>query len=114
MTATELRRRYLIVQGLRWLSPGFLTPVLTLMLMDGGLSLAQVGVVVAVYSATVLVLELPTGGLADAIGPKRVLLVSAVLNTVATAILAVGQGMGPLLLGGIVLGLGRALDSGPL
>lgn len=114
MTATELRRRYLIVQGLRWLSPGFLTPVLTLMLMDGGLSLAQVGVVIAVYSAAVLVLELPTGGLADAIGPKRVLLVSAVLNTVATAVLALGQGMGPLLVGGIVLGMGRALDSGPL
>ncbi len=114
MTASELRRRYLVVQGLRWLGPGFLTPVLTLMLLDGGLSLAQVGVVIATYSTTILLLELPTGGLADAVGPKRVLLVSAALNTLATAILAVGQGMGPMLAGGVVLGVGRALDSGPL
>jgi MFS family permease len=41
-----------------------------------GLSPADIGVVFAVYSMVVLLLELPTGGLADAVGTRPVLVAS--------------------------------------
>jgi len=42
-------------------------------MQDRGLTLAQVGMVSATQSIVVLLLELPTGGLADAVGRRPVL-----------------------------------------
>ncbi|MCZ7671108.1 MAG: hypothetical protein M5U34_30175 [Chloroflexi bacterium] len=41
-----------------------------------GMSLFQVGVAMGIYSFTIVLLEVPTGGLADAVGRKRVALVA--------------------------------------
>jgi len=62
----------------------------------------------------VLVLELPTGGLADALGRRPVLVAAAVLDLGALALTAVAGGPAGFLAAGAVRGLSRALDSGPL
>ena len=54
-------------QTLHWFSVGLLAPILALMQMAKGLDLFQIGLAVAVFSGTVIIFELPTGGLADAI-----------------------------------------------
>jgi len=85
-----------------------------LLLLERGLSLAQLGVVFAGQGLMVLVLELPTGGLADAIGRRTVLLVATVFE-VAAFILLVGARSVPLLvLAASLMGVYRALESGPL
>jgi predicted MFS family arabinose efflux permease len=91
-----------------------IVPVLVLVLLDRGLSLAQLGVVFAGQGLMVLVLELPTGGLADAIGRRTVLLVATVFE-VAAFVLLIGTRSVPLLvLAAGFMGAYRALESGPL
>ena len=61
-----------------------------------------------------LFLELPTGGLADAVGRKPVLVVSVVVWMVATALLLVADTVLLVAIVFALLGVFRALDSGPL
>ena len=109
-----VRRRYLTLVGLRWLPTGLLVPVLVLLLLDRGLSLAQLGLVFAAQGLMVLLLELPTGGLADAIGRRRVLLMAGVFDTTAIALLTIADTLPVLATVFALQGIYRALESGPL
>ncbi len=109
-----LLRRFLILRTTRWLPTGLLIPVMVLYLVDGGLSLAQLGGVFAAQGIVVMILELPTGGLADAIGRRRVLLLAAGFDLLFLGMLIVG---GPAWWIGAAFaaqGVYRALESGPL
>jgi DHA1 family tetracycline resistance protein-like MFS transporter len=109
-----LRRRYLVLRGLRWLPVGLVIPVLVLLLLDRGLSLGQIGFVTAAQGVAVMLLELPTGGLADAIGRRRVLLIASGFQITATTLLLAS---GAPLVAAAAFGLQgvyRALESGPL
>ena len=110
----KVRRRFLVLRGLRWLPTGLLVPVLVLVLLDRGLSLAQLGVVFAGQGLMVLVLELPTGGLADAIGRRTVLLVATVFEVAAFVLLIGARSVPLLVLAAGLMGVYRALESGPL
>ncbi len=50
-TERGVRRRYVLLTGLRWLPVGFLTPVFVLLPLSGGLTLPEVGVFFAAASA---------------------------------------------------------------
>ena len=52
-----------------------------LYLLQAGLSLQNVGLVFAILSITIIFLEVPTGGLADAIGRKKVALAGYFFTT---------------------------------
>ncbi|MEU8660804.1 MFS transporter [Actinoplanes philippinensis] len=114
MSPARIRSRYLILLGLRWLPVGLLIPVLVLLPLERGLTIVQVGSAVAMQGIVVLLLELPTGGLADALGRRPVLLLAGVINLASLALLAIADSV--LLLGAAYLlqGVYRALDSGPL
>lgn len=112
--AGTVRRRYLTLVGLRWLPTGLLVPVIVLLLLDRGLSLGQLGLVFAAQGLMVLLLELPTGGLADAIGRRRVLLMAGVFDTAAVALLTVADTLPVLAIVFALQGIYRALESGPL
>ncbi|MGK5113885.1 MFS transporter [Geodermatophilus sp. CPCC 205506] len=107
-------RRFVVLTGLRWLPVGISTPVTVLLASDRGLSPADIGVALAVYSVVTLVLELPTGGLADAIGHRPVLLLSGLLSIAGTLTLVVADDVLLFAVAWALLGVGRALDSGPL
>lgn len=107
-------RRLVALTALRWLPVGLLTPVLVLLAQERGLSLPQIGVLFVVHGAVIVVLELPTGGLADVVGRRPVLVVSAVLHLLSCLLLVVAGGLAGFLLASVVKGAGRALDSGPL
>lgn len=113
-------RRYLVMEGLRWLPTGLFIPILVLLFTGRGFSLTEFGIVGTIMATTTFLLELPTGGLADALGRRRVLLLACgfllfskgLLFTVAAstgkpawAVVAVAS---------VALGVYRALESGPL
>lgn len=113
-TAHALRRAFLIVLALRYLPTGLLLPVFVLLMLDRGLSLAQVGVAVAAQGAVILILEIPTGGLADAVGSRVILAAAGVCAVLGTGLLLAAHDLAGFLLAWAVIGVYRALDSGPL
>ncbi|MGY1771510.1 MFS transporter [Blastococcus sp. SYSU D00813] len=107
-------RRYVLLTTLRWLPTGIALPGMALLATARGLPPADVGVVFAVGSAVALVLELPTGGLADALGTRPVLVASAVLQGAGLLVFAAAGSLAGFALATGLVGAGRALDSGPL
>jgi predicted MFS family arabinose efflux permease len=111
---TQVTRRFVALNALRWLPTGLLIPVTAVLMQSRGLSLAQIGLVMAVQGAVVVVLELPTGGLSDALGRRPVLLVASALDVVSLLLLLTAHSPGAFMLATAVQGVFRALDSGPL
>jgi MFS family permease len=117
MSAADLgvvRRHYVILSALRWFPVGLVIPVMVLLFRTRGLDIADVSILVACYGLTTALCELPTGGLADVLGRRPVLIAAAVLFVVHALLHGLGQSFPVLALGSIIGGLARALDSGPL
>ncbi|QLQ35225.1 MFS transporter [Micromonospora robiginosa] len=114
LSVRQVRFRYLTLYGLRWLPSGLLMTVMILLMQERGLSLSQIGLVATAQGLVVLALELPTGGLADALGRKPVLLVAWAVALVSLALMAVADSFWMFFLVWALQGVYRALDSGPL
>ncbi|WP_255657598.1 MFS transporter [Actinoplanes sp. L3-i22] len=93
---------------------GLTIPLTALLPLDRGLTIAQAGLVAAVQGLTVLVLELPTGGLADALGRRPVLLIAGAVNLVSLSVMIVAGSVPLFAAAWFLQGIYRALDSGPL
>ena len=57
----------------------FYYPVFTLLFLDFGLSLSQFAILNSVWALTIVLFEIPLGGLADTIGRKKIIILSAIL-----------------------------------
>lgn len=114
LSVRQVRRRFLVLHGLRWLPTGLMVPVMILLMQERGLSLSQIGLVFTAQGLVVLALELPTGGFADAIGRRPVLVVAWLVNLVSLALFAVADSFALFFLIWALQGVFRALDSGPL
>ncbi|WP_446213872.1 MFS transporter [Micromonospora sp. IBSANI012] len=114
LTVRQVRFRYLTLYGLRWLPTGLMIPVMILLMQERGLSLSEIGLVSIAQGLVVLALELPTGGLADALGRKPVLAAAWTLSLVSLALFAVADSFALFFLVWALQGVYRALDSGPL
>jgi MFS family permease len=96
----------------------FYYPVFTVLFLDFGLSVAQFSILNAVWAATIVLAEVPSGALADIIGRKRLLLFAACSMLVEMAILCVAPRGNTSLLFGFFLvnrvlsGLAEAAASG--
>lgn len=115
LDVAQTTRRFLILRATRWLPTGFIIPAMTLFLLSDGLTLGQLGLAFAAQGVMIMVLELPTGGLADALGRRPVLLGASVFDLITLTVLLVADGS--LLLTAIAFGMQgiyRALESGPL
>lgn len=114
LTVSAAGHRYVFLTALRWLPTGITVPVTVILASSRGLSAADIGLVFATYSLVCLLLELPTGGLADAIGRRPVLVLSAVLQIASMLSLALAHDLLGFALAMALNGVARALDSGPL
>jgi predicted MFS family arabinose efflux permease len=114
LDATRARRRFLLLRGLRWLPTGLVMPVMVLLLFDRGFSLAQIGLITAAQGFAVLLLELPTGGLADSLGRRRMLLVASAFQIASLGLFIVADTLVALSVVFALQGVYRALESGPL
>ena len=106
--------RYALLAGLQEFAIWLPLPVLVLHMTDRGLSLADVGLAFAIRAVLVVLLEVPTGGLADAIGRKPVALASQACTLLSFAFLLVVTGPVTLLAYALFQGVGTALHSGAL
>ncbi|SDL47097.1 MFS transporter [Nonomuraea jiangxiensis] len=113
MTARSALRRYMLVSFLTWLPVGLMVATMVLLMTERGLGLAQIGLCVTVFSIVTVGLELPTGGLADVVGRRVVLAVSAAFTVAALALMSVSTTFWMFLAGGVLKGVARALSSGP-
>ena len=113
-TVRSATRRLVGLTALRWLPVGLTTPITVLLAQARGLSLAEIGLLFTVHGVVVTVLELPTGGLADVLGRRPVVVTGAVLHLVSCVAFATATGFPGFLTAILVLGVGRALDSGPV
>lgn len=110
----SLRTRFWWLAALRWLPTGMIIPVVALLPVERGLTIAELGVVWATQGVVVLLLELPTGGLADAVGRKPVLVVSVVFAIASYVTAALAHDLAAFVGASALAGVFRALDSGPL
>ena len=114
LTASQAERRYVALSGLQWLPVGLVVPILVLLLRARGLELPVIGGLFAVYTLAVIVLELPTGSLADVLGRRRTLAVSRVLSIASLLGMAVATDVVQFGIVMVLSGVARALQSGPL
>lgn len=105
---------YIVNQSCHWFIVGLIFPIMALLFLEKGADIFQVGALIAAYSATVILLELPTGGLADSIGRKRVYLISLGFYAVALAVVLFATALPLLFIGMIFMGTARALSSGSM
>ena len=109
-----IQRTYYLIISLFWLATALPLALVILLGQARGLDLFQVGLLMGVYSLTIVLLEVPTGGLADAIGRKRVAVVAYSCIALSGIVILFAFSF-PLFLGGFILnGIGRALSSGAL
>jgi Major Facilitator Superfamily len=114
LTTERLTRRFVLLRALRWLPLGLVLPFLVITPEARGLSLGAIGAVFAVHSAVAIVLEVPSGALADTIGRRRVLLAGASLTALSLLIFAVAEATLAFMAALGLLAAGRALISGAL
>jgi hypothetical protein len=114
LTAEAVRRRYLALVALRWLPTGLIIPVSMLLPLERGMTLSEIGLAAAAQGLLVLFLELPTGGLADSLGRKPVLIASTLVGMTSIGIYLFADSFPAFFVAFALQGVFRALDSGPL
>lgn len=79
---------------------------------SNGLSMKDIMVLQAVYSIAIVVLEIPSGYLADVIGRKKTLILGAIFGTFGFATYSFSYGFMGFLIAEIILGIGQSCISG--
>lgn len=109
-----LTRRFVLLTSLRWLPVGLTIPVTVLWALDRGLTLSEFGLAAATQGVVVLLLELPSGSLADNWGRKPVLVVAAILQVSALITISFAHTAALFAVAYALMGVFRAMDSGAL
>jgi MFS family permease len=116
MTSARVIRTYLTVTALFTLSASLIWGINTLFLLEAGLSIFEVFIANAAFTAAMALFEIPTGVVADTRGRRASFLLSETTLAVGTlayvAVAAFGGGVVWFSLAGIILGLGYTFYSG--
>lgn len=108
------QRRLLLLTALRWLPVGVTLGVTVLLPLERGLSIAEVGSILAIQGFVALALELPTGALSDTLGRRPVLAASGVLAVAASVLFLLADSYALFAVSLLLQGVFRVLDSGSL
>ncbi|WP_117214981.1 MFS transporter [Allorhizocola rhizosphaerae] len=106
-------RRYVAVTFLTWLPVGLYIAPMVLLMLERGLSVPTIATISLVYSLTVGVLELPTGGLSDVLGRRGVLIASALCSLAGLLCMGLATTAALFTAAAFLRGVARALSSGP-
>lgn len=87
-------------------------PIVVPFYESNGLSMKDIMVLQAVYSIAIVVLEVPSGYLADVIGRKKTLVIGAMFGTVGFTTYSLSFGFTGFLIAEIILGIGQSCVSG--
>ncbi|KGN33716.1 MFS transporter [Knoellia sinensis KCTC 19936] len=114
LSPAAAKRVFYLLSTTRWLPVGFVVGIFALVALERGLSIEQITLFMTAQGLMVLLLELPTSGFADVLGRKPVLLAAGVVNIVAGIAYLFAQSFWQFALAAGLMGVYRALDSGPL
>ncbi|MBV7263839.1 MFS transporter [Photobacterium sp. WH24] len=114
MSKKGLTRRFGIQQCLHWTIVGIMIPVLILIFQSRGLSLMDIGIVMAVWIGSTALLEIPLGGVADTYGRRKTYLISLLVNILGCIVLYFADGLPFILIAAMLLGTAKAVYSGTL
>lgn len=107
----ELNIKLSILMGaLMW--GRFFVPVLALFYIASQVPLEQFAFIMGIFSLSTLVLEIPTGVIADLLGKKKTMLLSRFMYVVEIALIAFFNGFWIFLVAKIISGVGVSLGSG--
>ena len=87
-------------------------PIVVPFYMENGLQMKEVMLLQAIYSITIVILEIPSGYLADVLGRKRTLFFGTILGFTGFFTYSLSGGFWGFLLAEVILGLGQSLISG--
>ena len=107
-------RIYQFQQFLSQVSLGIGIVIFILLLQQRGFNLYDISLIMAAFSASTLLFELPLGGLADGIGRKPVYIASLIAAIMSLTILLIFHSFIAAICAYAILGLSRALRSGTL
>jgi MFS family permease len=113
-TLRSVERRYALIVFLFWFSTALPMALFILLAQARGMSLGQLGLLTAAYMATVFLLEVPTGGLADAWGRRRIALLAEAVTLAGWSLFLYSFSFPTFLVAFLLNGAGRALASGAL
>jgi MFS family permease len=119
VTSRAVLRRYFAIVGVFTLSASLIWGVNTLFLLEAGLDILGVFVAGAAFTAGNVLFEIPTGVVADTVGRRASLLLSAAILCASTlAYVAIPQTswspLAPFVVASMALGLGFSFYSGAL
>lgn len=112
--ASAARRAFLILNATRWIPMGFIGAIFILWFIDRGIHESTVMILAAIMGVVTFALELPTSGLADAIGRKPLYVIASAFNVISLGILLIADNVWLFATSMIAMGIFRALESGPL
>ena len=87
-------------------------PVIVVFFRENGLSMQQVFVLQALFSVTVVVLEIPSGYFSDKFGKKLSIIIGTILGALGYIVYSFANGFWGLLIGEVILGFGSSFISG--
>ncbi len=87
-------------------------PIVVPFYESNGLSMKDIMILQAVYSITIVVLEIPSGYMADVIGRKKTLIIGAVFGILGFTTYSLSIGFVGFLVAEIILGIGQSCISG--
>jgi len=90
----------------------FFTPIITLFFQKNNLSMSEIYALEAVYALIVVLLEVPTGAIADHFGCRNSLISGALFTSAGAAILFFGKTFNQFLLSEIIWAVGASMISG--
>lgn len=112
--ADAAARRFLLLTATRWLPVGLTFGMTVLLPAERGIPLGELGLILAAQGVVTLLLEVPTGSVADTWGRRPLLVVAGIIALAATVLFVVASSLWLFALASALQGVYRALDSGPL
>ncbi len=110
----KLDNRYRIFNALNWGALGIYIPVLGLLCLSLGLDYLELGLVFATFAAINVILEVPTGGMADQYGRFKIYYLSKIVDISSFLIVILLPNFYGMMISSVLLGAGRALGSGTI
>lgn len=99
-----------IIRISKWFN--MVMPVVVLFYQDNGLSMHDIFVLKAIYSVAIVVMEIPSGWMADVWGRKKTVLAGSFLGSAGFLMYSFSYGFEAFILAEIILGIGHSFVSG--
>ncbi len=105
----NIPRLYLIKIS-KWFN--MVMPIVVLFYQDNGMGMHDIFILKAIYSVAIVVMEIPSGWMADIWGRKKTLILGAILGSVGFLAYSFSYGFLAFVVAEIILGIGHSFVSG--